>query len=210
MSMNISFANLFNKVLIGYICIFIFPFELLANITDKEFLGLLSKAEAEINLKKRFILYHGALSQGSERQRFMIQHRVVELAYRIGEIKNATVLARELIDASKNYEENPMHDTVIHHAHTILGRIAISNNNIEIAKEHLLASADVSFSPTLQSFGPSMSLAYELFKQGEKDIVVRYLILSKQFWDLGANKLDEWISTINDNGEPNFGENINY
>lgn len=40
-------------------------------------------------------------------------------------------------------------------------------------------------SPQLKSFGPSMGLAKELVRDGEKEAVIEYLKLCAQFWESG-------------------------
>lgn len=63
----------------------------------------------------------------------------------------------------------------IHHAHTVLGMVAMHEKRIGRAKRHLMKSAAVPTSPVLGSFGPEMMLAHALLKAGEKQAVIDYL-----------------------------------
>lgn len=49
-----------------------------------------------------------------------------------------------------------------------LADLLLRNGNIELAKEHLIKSAQVVGSPVLGSFGPKFSLAKELLEHNEK------------------------------------------
>lgn len=193
-------------------CLIILPLNSIAknDLTDEQFLVLFSEADLENELNKRALLYYKALNFGTEKQQFMVKHRVAKLALEIKDVEKAFILASDLVETSKKYKDNLMHDTVLHHAYTVLGKIALLNNNIEKAKVDLIASSEISYSPTLQSFGPSMALANSLLLEGEKDVVLQYLNKSKMYWAAGENILDEWILVINNNEIPNFGANINY
>jgi len=81
--------------------------------------------------------------------------------------------------------------------------------NIEEAGSYLLAAAETSSSPQLNSFGPNMLLAKELLEQGEQDIVLEYLELCGKFWKK-TDKLKRWAATVRGGGIPEFGGNLAY
>jgi hypothetical protein len=70
----------------------------------------------------------------------------------------------------------------IHEANTLLGRVALKENDLNQAREYLLKSGKCPTSPQLSSFGPSYVLARELLERGEKDIVIDYLDLVYDLW----------------------------
>lgn len=70
----------------------------------------------------------------------------------------------------------------IHNANTLLGRIALMEDDVKQAKEYLIKSGECPTSPQLGSFGPSYVLARELLERGEKDIVLDYLDLVSNLW----------------------------
>lgn len=112
-----------------------------------------------------------------------------------GELSSAKLLAKEIL--SNNLDTNSWnYGNVIHKANTILGRIAIQENNLEMAKDKLLKSANTIGSPQLNSFGPSFVLARELLEKGEMSIVIEYLDLVAKFWANNAELLNMWKNEI--------------
>ena len=97
---------------------------------------------------------------------------------------------------------------LIHHGHTILGRLALADDEVGEAKAHLLGSGRTSGSPVLGSFGPRMGLALELLERGEFEVVGAYLELCSAFWD--SDRLDAWQATVAAGEVPDFGLNLTY
>lgn len=60
-------------------------------------------------------------------------------------------------------------------AHTVLGKVALIKGDVSRAKYHLEQSIKDIACPTMCSFGPSLELADELLKVGEKAAVLGYL-----------------------------------
>lgn len=98
------------------------------------------------------------------------------------------------------------HGDLVHQAHTILGRIALVQGDVEQAKEHLLASGRTPGSPVLGSFGPTMVLALELLERDEFGVVGEYLELCSEFWK--DDNLDAWRATVANREMPDFGSNF--
>lgn len=179
-------------------------------LSDERFVGMWKEARKEVNLKERLKKYEKVLEVGSDGQRFFIQSRAAKLAFEVSEYEKANKLAKEVLAIRKRYENELLYGSAVHDAHTILGRLALNNSNIELAKEHLILSAKVPNSPRLRSFGPSMKLASDLLALGQNDITIQYLELCKNFWELGIGILDLWIAEIREGKEPNFSPNIRY
>ena len=97
---------------------------------------------------------------------------------------------------------------LVHQGHTVLGRIALLQGDVEQAKEHLLASGQTPGSPVLGSFGPTMVLALELLERGEFGVVGEYLALCSGFWP--KDELDAWRTTVAAGHIPDFGSNLVY
>lgn len=95
-------------------------------------------------------------------------------------------------------------------SHSVKGRMAIDNDDLEDAKSHLRKSAMVKSTPTLYSFGPNMSLARDLLKIGEKEVVLAYLDACKEFWELENGRIDEWKAQIRQGEIPDFKGNLRY
>lgn len=96
----------------------------------------------------------------------------------------------------------------IHKANIILGRIALVEDDVALAKYHLLEAGKVSGSPTLSSFGPNMSLAAELLERGEQEVVLEYFELCSNFWS--RPKLADWAAMVKGGRMPDFGGNLRY
>ncbi|MEL6256917.1 MAG: hypothetical protein AAFR87_33275 [Bacteroidota bacterium] len=97
-----------------------------------------------------------------------------------------------------------------HKLHTGKGRLALLDNQLEEAKEHLLSSAKVSGAPTLNSFGPNMSLAQKLLEQDEDEVVLSYFELCGEFWLSAPHSVPEWKEAIAKGEMPDFGPNLIY
>jgi hypothetical protein len=60
------------------------------------------------------------------------------------------------------------------------------------------------------SFGPGMALAGELLKAGQKNVVLEYLDLCRNFWKRGGEKITLWKTEIGAGLTPEFGGNLYY
>ena len=100
----------------------------------------------------------------------------------------------------------------VHHAHLVLGKLALRQGDVASAREHLLAAGRTPGSPQLATFGPNMRLAQLLLERGQKDVVLEYLALCGHFWRIGIEKgiLDKWSATVQRGETPDFGANLIY
>ncbi len=99
-------------------------------------------------------------------------------------------------------------DDVLHSTYSILGRIALANGNISLAKRYLLDSANEMLKKRKGEceLEQDLRLAKYLLKKGERDSVVQYLKLCKKIWKNRSKDYDAWIKLINQNTMPNFDE----
>ena len=118
--------------------------------------------------------------------------------------------AKELLETSSRYENDWNYGNAIHKAHLTLGRLALRQNDIPTAIEHLRNAGKTPGSPQLNSFGPNMLLAFELLRVGEKDAVLEYFDLCEVFWEMGDTRLAAWRETVRSGGIPRFGANLKY
>ncbi len=65
----------------------------------------------------------------------------------------------------------------------ILGLIAMKEGKMEEAEKYLLASGTTNGSATLNSFGPSLLLASQVFNAGKKETVVKFFREISRFWE---------------------------
>ena len=122
-------------------------------------------------------------------------------AFHAGNFGKARAYAAQMLDG---VIENWNHGNRIHYGNLTLGRIALLEGNIEEAKSRLVAAGETPGSPQLNSFGPDMTLAWELLERGEFDVVIEYLSLCSEFWKLDRGKLERWTTQIENGGIPDF------
>ena len=116
----------------------------------------------------------------------------------------------ELLATSKKYREDWNYGNAVHKANLAIGRLAVRENDLRGARQYLLKAGDTPGSPQLDSFGPNMLLAKELFALGERDVILQYFERCRRFWKGHDEELDEWTASIKANVEPAFGPNLRY
>ncbi len=103
------------------------------------------------------------------------------------------------------YKDNWNYGNAKHRVNIAKGRIALQKSDLEEAKRCLLEAGKSKGSPQLNSFGPNMTLVKELLLANEPQVVVEYLKLTKNFWEMDRGKIDDWIITIEKGRIPDFG-----
>lgn len=146
----------------------------------------------------------------SSEDRFYILSKGAKLAFETGEYNKARLYALELVDLSDEYKGNWNYGNAIHDGYVVLGRLELLDGNLEKAKDYLIESGKTPGSPQLNSFGPNMSLARDLIKKGEEQVVFEYFNLCRQFWELDFGKLSRWTFYIKLGITPGFGANLVY
>jgi tetratricopeptide (TPR) repeat protein len=122
--------------------------------------------------------------------------RMTELAWLAADLPKAREQARRTLDLARSWSVDWQRANAIHAAETILGYAALAEERVDQASSHLLASARVSGSPQLGSFGPDLGLALELIERGRVDAAVSYLDLCAHFWNPGVGVLEDWKRSI--------------
>ena len=169
--------------------------------------GWLSVWEGWVRLKVR--LWHRSEDAASlTTTRYYRLDRSAQALYKQGALERAEEEANELLHLAEGREKDWNYGNAIHHGHRILGLIALKRGNREVAKRHLLASANTPGSPQLNNFGPSMSLAKALLELGEQAVVLEYLMLCRFFWVEHRSRLDDWSAKVREGCIPNFGGNL--
>jgi tetratricopeptide (TPR) repeat protein len=126
--------------------------------------------------------------------------KIAEVLYALQESSAAEQCAEvaldSLIDSERDIED------VRYNSHQLLGRIALRLGRISEATDHLGWSLNVSPSPVLQSFGPSLTLAQELLDVGERISVIEYLERCASFWKGKPALFEQWIAEIKEGLTP--------
>lgn len=147
-------------------------------------------------------------------QRMMLLKKMAPAALAARDAKKAVAFAEELRKLgielrSPNQLGNDVYAEATFMSNLVLGLVAIRQNQIEKAKEHLLKSGDIPSSMTLRMVGPTMALAEELLVRGEDQTVLKFLEQCRKFWTnpspMNAGQLDEWKAVIENGGIPDFG-----
>ena len=140
-----------------------------------------------------------------ELERAHLLNSLGKAAFAAGHYDEARTYATEMLDY-------PKHDItfgdLLHHGPLILGMIALIENDIEQAKFHLLEAGRTPGSPVLGSFGPSMDLALQLLRRGERQVVLEYFELCSKLWP--RDELNDWTAIVDAGGIPDFGSNLDY
>jgi hypothetical protein len=114
-----------------------------------------------------------------------------------------------LVEA-KGSRDSWNYGNAVHKGNLTLGRIAASEGRLADAVTFLRAAGETPGSPTLNSFGPNMSLARDLLERGERDAVLAYFEACRVFWKMGGSRLDAWTKEVQAGTIPNFGANLRY
>lgn len=149
-------------------------------------------------------------SAKSEYERFYALNDAAKESFVVGKTNDAQKYAEELLSILPKYKNNWNYGNAVQNSNLVLGRIAVANGQIDKAKKLLLEAGRSPGSPQMNTFGPNMSLANDLLKQGEKDVVLKYFELCRKFWESHDGKLDEWTSTVKNGSIPDFGANLVY
>ena len=136
---------------------------------------------------------------------------IAKLAVRAGALEDATGFAQDMLSKLGDPRFGLWLDgEYIFFANMVLGQVAIRNGDMEGAKSYLLISGKTQGSPSLNSFGPNMSLAKDLLDAGERDSVLTFFDQCRVFWKLDFGALDKWTDQVRNGQTPNFGANLVY
>ncbi|HTL33164.1 MAG TPA: hypothetical protein VL326_08570 [Kofleriaceae bacterium] len=117
-------------------------------------------------------------------------------AFFANDFERATTYAARVLADAPRFEGTWNHGNGLHHAHILLGRVALNRDDVQAAKEHLLASSRVPTSPQMSSFGPDQDLALALVARGERDAVLAYAEACKHSFGAGLGMLGALFRTL--------------
>ena len=164
--------------------------------------GMTLQQLSQQNLK---LALHDLAKAKNEKQRFHALDGAAKESFVAGQIEEARNYAQELMTLTPKYKGDWNYGNAIQDANLVLGRIALREGNTGAAKKHLLAAGKSPGSPTMDSFGPNMTLAKD-----ERDTVLVYFMLCRKFWKMDYGKLDKWMQEVMDGKTPDFGANLLY
>jgi hypothetical protein len=137
---------------------------------------------------------------------------IVRSEFKAEKYVNAKRFAEESLELAGCCKKSWFYGNIIHHSNIVLGRIALADGDIKSAEKYLLSAGETPGSAQLNSFGPSMTLAKSLLEKGRAEVVLRYLILCRKFWntEFAIKDLNQWEEDIRNHKIPEFGSNLNY
>ena len=113
--------------------------------------------------------------------------------------------ARALLEGAPRHSVDHRH---VHKGNVFLGRVALAEDDVALAKYHLLEAGRIPEPSGLGASGPNMQLAADLLERGERDVVLEYFELCANFWP--SEKLEDWAALVRGGRVPDFGANLVY
>ena len=115
------------------------------------------------------------------------------IALALGHIKRARRHAEEMLISNAG-DPRRRHGDAVHDGHLMLGRIALRADDLVRARAHLILAGESGATRFVPMFGPDLRLAKDLLALGEREVIVRYLTLAREFWE--PDQIDDWIAQI--------------
>ena len=135
--------------------------------------------------------YEAALHlETSPDRRYSLMIATAQAAFLAADYRRATEYAERVLAEASDFKESWVYGNGIHHGHIVLGRVALANDDVVGAREHLAAAGATPGSPQLNSFGPDQDLAVELLARGERDAVVAYVAACDRFCGHGLDRIE--------------------
>ena len=146
----------------------------------------------------------------TQNERFYALNAAAKESFNGGKVEDARKYAQELMDLLPQFQGDWNYGNAVQDANLVLGRIALREGNVEEAKRRLIEAGKSPGSPQMNSFGPNMSLAEDLLKKGERQVVLDYFALCRKFWKMDYGKLALWSKEVKAGRIPDFGANLVY
>ena len=134
------------------------------------------------------------------------------MAIAAGDLEKARAYANELLGPGMEWSGGGDAGRAFFYGNLVLGRVALREGKLDEAKKYLLEAGKTKGDPTLNSFGPNMSLAKELLEKGETNAVLEFFQECEKFWPqyAGENKMAKWTAEVKERKTPDFGANLFY
>ena len=146
------------------------------------------------------------LVDGEERLRLL--PKIAVSALNAGLADEARRWAQASLDSVEALKARRLHGDAVNVGHTVLGRLAFADGDVDAAIAHLRASAKTPGSLQLNTFGPNLKLAEQISQAGHRDVVIEYLQACAEFWVGGRDRIEEWVGVLREGDTPFFGNNL--
>jgi hypothetical protein len=126
------------------------------------------------------------------------------------DIEKVRTRANLLLRLAKKYAKEERYSKAIHHGNLALGRISLYMKNLKTAERYLWAASKIKGSNEMKASGPNMTLAKDLLKEGSKEAVILFINECSNWWEgeEARTKMNDWKRTIEENGVPDFKDNM--
>jgi len=136
--------------------------------------------------------------------RFYALGNAAKASLATGRIEEARGYALELNTLKDKFPSDWNYGNAVEVSNTVLGRIAMNEGDVEVAKNLLLEAGKGPTSPQIMSEGPDMTLAVALLHKGERSAVLQYLEFCEEKWKTGSVQLKKWNKQIREGKQPDF------
>ena len=134
--------------------------------------------------------YEAALGlETSPDGRYGLMIDAAKAAFLAKDYQRATEYAERVLATASDFQGTWVYGNGIHHGHIVLGRVALANDDVPGARDHLAAAGAMPGSPQLNSFGPDQDLAVELLARGEREAVIAYADACRRFYGGALGRL---------------------
>lgn len=144
------------------------------------------------------------LAQAGTYQRYILLDTAAKTAFELGQYDQATAYAQELIALAAKFQDDWNYSSAVHNANIIMGRTALLKNDINSAKQFLLAAGKVPYSKILDNHGADLQLAGALLARGQREIVSQYLRDCTRLWPHDRDRLEHWRQQVAEGKNPNL------
>ena len=164
--------------------------------------------------KRALVLLKKERSATRDADRAALLLSLLPIVFDSGDLELAVSLARELILDFGGETSSPNFEMAAHIGNIILGKVALAKNDLARAADHLMISIRAPLRKEDGFFTEiDLSLAAELFRRGEKKVVVEFLASAQEvsgftedadLFEEEISALKKWIGEIEKGSEPSF------
>jgi hypothetical protein len=154
--------------------------------------------------EQTLVLLKRERSDERDKKRAALLVKIAEAAFELNKLDKAKLYATELVlEFGDNPNRTEFADST-HYGNIALGKIALRENALEKAKEHLLIAARAPQRSSFNIVSPDFKFAALLLERGEKDVVLEYLTLCEKFEFADKEALKKWREEIKAGKIPKF------
>jgi tetratricopeptide (TPR) repeat protein len=172
--------------------------------TAADYSRLPDSATHEQALNLRLKKLQDLLAQAGTYQRYILLDTAAKTAFALKQYGLAASYAHELITLAPKFPDDWNYSSAVHKANIILGRTALLKNDLDQAKQFLLAAGKVPYSKILDDHGADLQLASSLLARGQRETVSQYLQNCTRFWPQGRDQLTGWLQQLAEGKVPSL------